>query len=182
MSSMHIFTLWYVLSTDVPTFQKVWKQTSIFNIHRWFDNATTIKKPKWREITVSPAFLFDKLIRSVCQWSTFCIGLVWMQLLCRVEQFLGMRHSKNPPTFRWKCDVLKSSRNWLFKRLKLAKNYDQQKSQITSCSPPKSHVFNFGPDVATNQFEVLSWGNGCVSWDFITKRLQKLPNIKSRCW
>ena len=99
---------------------------------------------------------------------------------CRV--FLGMRHSKNPPTFRWKCDVLKSSRNWLVKRLKLAKNYDQQKSQITSCSPPKSHVFNFGPDVATNQFEVLSWGNGCVSWGFITKRLQKLPNIKSRCW
>ena len=95
---------------------------------------------------------------------------------------LGMRHSKNPPTFRWKCDVLKSSRNWLVKRLKLAKNYDQQKSQITSCSSPKSHVFNFGPDVATNQFEVLSWGNGCVSWDFITKRLQKLPNIKSRCW
>ena len=105
MSLMHCtFDLVYILGTNIqPGFQK---KTSAD--HKCNDN----QQPEWREMTVSPVSMFDKLIRSPCRWSKFHIlhrlSLDAIFMSCR-SVFLRRRHSKNFPVKIWRVAELTKS-------------------------------------------------------------------------
>ena len=104
MSLMHI---WSCLHSWNQYSARLSKKT--FADHKCNDN----QQPEWREMTVSPVSMFDKLIRSPCRWSKFHIlhrlSLDAIFMSCR-SVFLRRRHSKNFPVKIWRVAELKRNR------------------------------------------------------------------------
>ena len=103
MSLMHI---WSCLHSWNQYSARLSKKT--FADHKCNDN----QQPEWREMTVSPVSMFDKLIRSPCRWSKFHIlhrlSLDAIFMSCR-SVFLRRRHSKNFPVKIWRVAELTKS-------------------------------------------------------------------------